>query len=277
MTRASGYVNAANGADGDFLPYWCHIVSDIFSAMMYSKLISQILSSAFFSAVFLLISPVGASADFDRGMSLYQQGDRAGAAAEWKQDAEAGHPMAAFLVGHMHRSGNGLPQSSGLAFPYFMQAAVAGNPAAQVQVAHYYYSGDERANIEQDYREAISWFEKAALQLSAEAQYFLGVMHRSGQGVTRDRAEGLRWLYLAEIKAYVPAFLLLAEIHARGDGVVENPVKAAMYLDLARRYVDPSAAAPVNAKMDELNKFISADERAEGLLQADLWARAHER
>ncbi|MBO6542204.1 MAG: sel1 repeat family protein [Alphaproteobacteria bacterium] len=229
-----------------------------------------------FGVLAVLAPTTVAFADFDRGLSYYQQGDAARAAVEWKQDAENGHAMAAFLVGHMYKSGNGLEQSSGLAYPYFMQAAVAGNPAAQVQIAHYFYAGDERANIEQDYREAIGWFEKAALQLSAEAQYYLGVMHRSGQGVTRDRAEGLRWLFLAEVKAYVPAFLLLAEIHARGDGVVEDPVKAAMYLDLARRYVDPAAATPVNEKMAALNKYISADERAEGLLQADMWVRAHE-
>lgn len=238
-------------------------------------MIFRVFYSVLVSSLFVMTGFSPAVADFDRGMTLYQQGDAAGAAAEWKRDAEAGHAMAAFLVGHMHKSGNGLPQSTGLAFPYFMQAAVAGNPAAQVQVAHYYYAGDENADIEQDYRQAIGWFEKAALQLSAEAQYYLGIMHRTGQGVTRDRTEGLRWLYLAEVKAYVPAFLLLAEINARGDGVVEDPIKAAMYLDLARRYVDPSQAEPVNQKMDELAKYIDADERAEGLLQADMWVRAH--
>lgn len=229
------------------------------------------------SAIILPMTLSAAYADFDRGLELYQSGNAAGAAEEWKQDAENGNVIAAFLVGHMYKSGNGLTKSSGLAFPYFLQAAQRGHPDAQVETALYYYNGDEEADIDQNYLEAANWFDKAALQFNGEAQYYLGVMHREGQGVARDRIEGLRWLSLSANKFYVPTYLLLAEIYAKGDGVVEEPVKAAMYLDLARIYSDPTNREMVADVYDATERFISADERAEGRLQAQLWVNANDK
>lgn len=223
----------------------------------------------------IAMSSTIAWADFDRGLALYQRGDVTGAADEWKQDAEDGNVVAAFLLGHMYKSGNGLVKSDRLALPYFLQAGEAGHPAAQVQVALYYYSGNEDADIDQDYRLAGMWFDRAALQYSGEAQYYLGVMHRLGQGAPRDRVEGLRWLLLASNKIYVPAFLDLAEIYARGEGVVEDPIRAAMYLDLARRYISPSDAQTVSGLQDKLKRYIADEAEAEGRRQADLWAQAN--
>ncbi len=229
------------------------------------------------SLLLLPMSVTGAFADFDRGLALYQRGDAAGAAEEWKLDAENGHVIAAFLVGHMYKSGNGLTQSNALAFPYFLQAAQRGHSDAQVETALYYYYGDEEADIDQNYLEAVKWFEQAALQFSGIAQYYLGVMHREGKGVARDRIEGLRWLSLSANKFYVPTYLLLGEIYAQGDGVVEDPVKAAMYLDLARRYSDTTNRDAVSEVYDATERFINAEERAEGRLQAQLWVNANDK
>jgi len=214
-------------------------------------------------------------ADFERGLALYQRGDVTGAADEWKLDAEEGNVVAAFLLGHMYKSGNGVVKSDRLALPYFVQAGEAGHPAAQVQAALYYYSGNDDADIDQDYRLAGFWLDKAALQFSGEAQYYLGVMHRLGQGSPRNRAEGLRWLMLSSNKVYVPSFLDLAEIFAKGEGVVEEPIKAAMYLDLARRYISPSEAETVSQVQDKLKVYISDEAWVEGRRQAELWAQAN--
>ncbi len=229
------------------------------------------------SMIILPLTVTAAHADFDRGLELYQGGDPAAAAEEWKQDAENGNVIAAFLIGHMYKSGNGLTKSDRLAFPYFLQAAQRGHSDAQIQTALYYYNGDEEADIDQNYAEAIKWFDKAALQFSGEAQYYLGVMHREGQGVARDRAEGLRWLSLSANKFYVPTFLLLTEIYAKGDGVVEDPAKAAMYLEIAQRYADPSNTDVVSETYDATKRYIGAEERAEGRLQAQLWINANDK
>jgi len=234
------------------------------------------LPTAALAALLSVTSTNVAFADFERGLGLYQSGDVVGAAEEWKADAENGNVVASFLLGHLYKSGNGLTKSDRLAFPYFLQAAQRGHPAAQLETAKYYYFGNEEAEIDQDYVEAGLWFDKAALNFSGEAQYYLGVMHRRGEGVPRDRAEGFRWLLLASNKSYVPAFLELADIYARGDGVVEDAVKAAMHLDLARRFVDPSESEIVSDTQHDLRHFISSEARAEGRLQAELWVRANE-
>jgi len=227
--------------------------------------------------VFLSLSLNAAHADFDRGLELYQSGDPASAAEEWKVDAESGNVIAAFLIGHMYKSGNGLTKSDALAFPYFLQAAQRGHSDAQIQTALYYYNGNEEADIDQNYLEAVKWFDQAALQFSGEAQYYLGVMHREGQGVARDRAEGLRWLTLSANKFYVPTYLLLAEIYAKGDGVVEEPIKAAMYLDLARQYSDVTNRDAVSDVFDATKRYIDSNQRAEGRLQAQLWINANDK
>jgi uncharacterized protein len=227
--------------------------------------------------VFLPLSLSSAYADFDRGLEHYQAGNATAAAEEWKVDAENGNVIAAFLIGHMYKSGNGLTKSDRLAFPYFLQAAQRGHSDAQIQTALYYYNGDEEAEIDQNYLEAIKWFDKAALQFSGEAQYYLGVMHREGQGVARDRAEGLRWLSLSANKFYVPTYLLLAKIYAKGDGVVEEPIKAAMYMDLAQRYSDTSNRAETSEVFDATKRYINAEQRAEGRLQAQLWINANDK
>ena len=45
----------------------------------------------------------------------------------------------------------------------------------------------------QDYAEAVKWYRKAADQGDAAAQFNLGVMYATGQGVPQDYAEAVKW------------------------------------------------------------------------------------
>jgi TPR repeat protein len=47
---------------------------------------------------------------------------------------------------------------------------------------------------EPDYAQAADWYLKAAHQNHAMAQFNLGIMYGSGQGVTRDQAQSMKWL-----------------------------------------------------------------------------------
>ena len=44
-----------------------------------------------------------------------------------------------------------------------------------------------------DFRTAAEWYEKAAGQGYADAQYNLGYMYRNGKGVTKDKAKAVEW------------------------------------------------------------------------------------
>ena len=53
----------------------------------------------------------------------------------------------------------------------------------------------------QDYAEAERWYQKAADQGNANAQFSLGLMYAKGQVVKRDYVEAYMWLNLAAARA----------------------------------------------------------------------------
>ena len=59
----------------------------------------------------------------------------------------------------------------------------------------YYYE-------QQNNKEAVKWFRKAAEQGDATAQYYLGLCYYRGKGVRKDHEEALRWLCMASEQGY---------------------------------------------------------------------------
>ena len=47
--------------------------------------------------------------------------------------------------------------------------------------------------------EAVKWFQKAAEQGPAEAQFNLGQMYHKGEGVSQDEVESYAWYLLAKV------------------------------------------------------------------------------
>lgn len=216
-----------------------------------------------------------ALADFEVGVEAYRAGDYDVAVAEWSAEADAGHPVAAWLLGNLYARGKGVVQSHGLAARYLRMAAEAGHPGAQTATGRYYYYGNDEADIERDYVAALGWFEKAALQRDARAQYYLGLMHRNGEGVKPDGAEGLRWLFLSAKKHYAPTFVALAEIYLDGDRVEQDPIEGAMYLEVARATATTAQRPMIDDARDRLLKHLSAEVRDEGTERAELWLAGH--
>jgi len=56
-----------------------------------------------------------------------------------------------------------------------------------------------------DYAEAMRWYRIAADQGSAEAQFEIGVLYDTGQGVAQDAAEAMRWYQRAADQGFAPA------------------------------------------------------------------------
>jgi len=75
-----------------------------------------------------------------------------------------------------------------------VDATEQGDAEAQYNLGVMYYSGE---GVPEDYTEAAKWFRKAAEQGHAEAQYNLGVMYDSGDGVPKDDVEAYAWLSLS--------------------------------------------------------------------------------
>ena len=69
--------------------------------------------------------------------------------------------------------------------------AEAGDADAQFNLGVMYYQG---LGVEQDLKEAVKWYQKAADQGDvAMAQFNLGVMYEKGKGVEQDFKEAVKW------------------------------------------------------------------------------------
>ena len=110
-----------------------------------------------------LVSLPSWGADFDKGLTAYNNGDFATALKEWKPLAEQGNAAAQFDLGMMYDDGNGVPQ---------------------------------------DYNEAVRLYRLAAEQGIAQAQYNLGGMYGIGKGVVQDFIYAHMWWNIAASNGY---------------------------------------------------------------------------
>ncbi len=76
-------------------------------------------------------------------------------------------------------------------FEETLKLAKQGDTNAQFDVGDLYSRGIE---VEQDYSQAVYWWEKAALQEHAGAQTMLGFLYYSGDGVPKDIEKAKYWL-----------------------------------------------------------------------------------
>lgn len=108
--------------------------------------------------------------------------------------AADGDARAQFELGFMYDRGNGVPQDYKEAASWYRKAAEQGNASAQ------FYLGqmcDIGKGVAQDYQEAAFWYLKAAEQGEALAQLYLGFLYDHGQGVPVDRVQAYKWYSLA--------------------------------------------------------------------------------
>ena len=64
-------------------------------------------------------------------------------------------------------------------------------------------------DVLRDDAEAVKWYSKAAEQGDANAQYNLGLMYNSGEGIPRDDAEAVKWWRKAAEKGLAAAQCIL--------------------------------------------------------------------
>ena len=90
----------------------------------------------------------------------------------------------------------------------------------------------------------------AALQPLAEAgdpdaQYNLGILHDTGQGVPQDYREAARWYGMAGEQNHASALYNLGLLHFEGKGVERDEVKAIGLYREAARYGDADALSSI--------------------------------
>jgi TPR repeat protein len=120
--------------------------------------------------------------DYVRALDFYRQ-----AAAHRYIPAEE-------RLAEMYDRGLGVPVDKTASFQHLQRAADLGSPSASYLVARTYQAASNK-----DPKQAMKWFEKAALQQFPAAMMALGDMYRNGDGVTADIRKAYMWYLLAGV------------------------------------------------------------------------------
>ena len=84
-----------------------------------------------------------------------------------------------------------------------------------------------------DYQTALNEWSPLAEQGDASAQSNLGVMYKSGDGVTQDYVQAIKWYRLAAEQGHAKAQNNLGLMYYKGEGVIQDNVYAHMWYNIA--------------------------------------------
>ena len=109
--------------------------------------------------------------------------------------------------------------------------ADAGSSLAQFEYAMLLSQGG--TGEREDLVESIKWFEKAAEQGHAQAQYELAQVYKLGRGTLQDYDAAARWFLEAARKGHVAAQYHMGRLHRIGEGVDLDLIRAYAWFNRA--------------------------------------------
>lgn len=181
--------------------------------------------------------------------ALYKQGEYREAARIFQQLADRNSPVGLYRLSEMMSQGlGGLPEDHIRAFELCARAAEAGYAAAQVRVAAMLEAG---TGTDADPQQAMRWYEKAAENGVAEAQFKIGehefalavqwleqaslteddamLLDKRMQAYRQKLAASVDWYRKAAAANHPGALYMLGRLHASGEGVFRNVEEAVQY------------------------------------------------
>ena len=138
----------------------------------------------------------------------------------YRMAAEQGNVDAQVQLGHFYLTGDaGLKYDFVEAARWYRKAAEQGHALAQIRIGALYECG---YGVSQDFVEAARWYRKAAEQGNADAHVRLGKMYEGGYGVPQDYGEAVRWYRKAAEQGYSAAQYDLGVMYENGQGVPQD-------------------------------------------------------
>lgn len=120
----------------------------------------------------------------------------------------------------------------------FMDLAQKGHDESQYNLGVCYEQGD---GIQQDFKQAVYWYRKAADQGFDRAKYNLGVCYYNGYGVAKDYDEAAKLFLDAATHGHMGAQYNMAVCYFNGIGVEEDPIQGEQWLKKAAKQGHPGA------------------------------------
>lgn len=113
---------------------------------------------------------------------------------------------------------------------HWEKLAGKGSANAQYNLGAIYDSGD---GVPENDAEAANWYRKAADQGHVNAQFNLGVMYANGEGVTENASEAAIWYRKAADQGDYRAQYNLGALYANGEGVPQSNSESYVWLNIA--------------------------------------------
>ena len=154
-------------------------------------------------------------------------------------------------------------------------------PLPQVQVGEQYAHAGATEHSEamaaQDYKQAATWYLKAADQNILAGELHLAALYRDGgNGFPRDMAQAAAWYRKAADQGDVTAQGTLGVLYSMGQGVPQSDAEAYFWLDLAASVKGPNQEKYA-ANRQMIGERITADELADVQDRVAAWKAAHPR
>ena len=137
--------------------------------------------------------------------------------------AEAGDAKAQYNLGVCYAKGEGVTKEFKDAVSWWTKAAEQDFVLAQHDLGNCYYNGD---GINKDYKEAVMWYTKSSVKGYAASQYNLGNCYFYGTGVGKDEKEAVKWYTKSAEQGNPQAQYNLARCYSTGAGVAKNEKEA---------------------------------------------------
>ena len=139
------------------------------------------------------------------------------------------------------------------AFKEFTIAAEEGLSLAQYNLGILYFTGQ---GVDQDFDEAFEWTKRAAEQGHLNAQFNLGSLYLDGQGTQISVLEGVNWFTQAAKSGHANSAFTLAKMYQKGDFVDSDLVAAHAWAAQSEINKHPEASI----LKDEIEQDLSVEE-----------------
>lgn len=178
---------------------------------IFSKTVLQHLRDASCCALLFAASEIAwaQSADVQRAIDAYNEGDYAAAMAVWEPLANQGNRDAQFAMGVLYYEGHGVNKNLDEALAWFRKAADSEHPTAMFNLGVAYWEG---RGLSQSFAQAVDWWERAAESGDVASQYNLGLAYYLGKGAQKDLDQARNWLTQAAEKGHADAQRVLGII-----------------------------------------------------------------
>ena len=180
-------------------------------------------------ATLFLLASFPALATMEDALSDFKKGNYGAAVKELNSLGDAGDMSAQIMLGALYSKGGAVARDDKMAAAWFEKAANQGNAEAQYQLGNLY----ENSQLPKNFEAAASWYHKAAQQGSAKAQARLGVFYSHGLGVTKNPNEAILWSGKAALQGNADAQYGLGLGYMQGKSAPKNAQLAMGWLSKA--------------------------------------------